>query len=35
VLAGQRAVPARLQQAGYAFARPDLDDALQAALARA
>jgi uncharacterized protein (TIGR01777 family) len=34
VLAGQRAVPARLQQAGYAFARPDLDDALRAALGR-
>jgi uncharacterized protein (TIGR01777 family) len=35
VLAGQRAVPARLQEAGYAFARPDLDDALRAALGRA
>jgi uncharacterized protein (TIGR01777 family) len=34
VLAGQRAVPARLQAAGYAFARPDLDDALRVALGR-
>jgi uncharacterized protein (TIGR01777 family) len=34
VLAGQRAVPARLREAGYPFARPDLDDALRAALGR-
>jgi uncharacterized protein (TIGR01777 family) len=34
VLGGQRAVPARLQEAGYTFTRPDLDDALRAALGR-
>ena len=34
VLAGQRAVPARLQEAGFAFTDPTLDDALRAALPR-
>jgi uncharacterized protein (TIGR01777 family) len=34
VLAGQRAVPAALQQAGYRWTHPDLDDALRAALQR-
>jgi uncharacterized protein len=34
VLAGQRAVPAKLQAAGYTFRRPDLEDALRAALVR-
>src|SRR4051812_14198110 len=34
VLGGQRAVPVRLQEAGYTFVRPDLDDALRAALGR-
>ena len=31
---GQRVVPERLTGTGYAFARPDLDDALRAALGR-
>jgi uncharacterized protein (TIGR01777 family) len=34
VLAGQRAVPARLTESGYRFSHPDLRSALQAALAR-
>jgi uncharacterized protein (TIGR01777 family) len=34
VLAGQRAVPAALQRAGYRWTHPDLDDALRAALRR-
>ncbi len=34
VLAGQRGVPAALQQAGYRWTHPDLDDALRAALRR-
>ncbi|SDY16235.1 hypothetical protein SAMN05660209_02155 [Geodermatophilus africanus] len=34
VLAGQRAVPAALQQAGYRWTHPDLDDALRTALRR-
>jgi len=34
VLAGQRAVPAVLQGAGFSFSQPDLPTALQAALAR-
>lgn len=34
VLAGQRAVPARLTEAGFAFTRPNLEDALRAALHR-
>ena len=34
VLAGQRAVPARLTAAGFTFARGDLADALRAALGR-
>ena len=33
VTEGQRAVPARAQALGYGFRRPDLDDALAAALA--
>ena len=33
VTEGQRAVPARAQELGYAFRRPQLDDALAAALA--
>jgi uncharacterized protein (TIGR01777 family) len=33
VLAGQRAVPARLLESGFQFTHPDLDDALRAALA--
>jgi uncharacterized protein (TIGR01777 family) len=32
VTTGVRAVPKRLTEAGYAFARPDLDDALRAAV---
>jgi NAD dependent epimerase/dehydratase family enzyme len=32
VLAGQRAVPARLKEAGFAFAHPDLEGALRTAL---
>jgi uncharacterized protein (TIGR01777 family) len=32
VTTGARAVPARLMDAGYSFARPDLDDALRAAV---
>jgi hypothetical protein len=35
VLAGQRAVPAVLERAGYRWTHPDLDDALRAALQRA
>ena len=31
---GQRALPTRLLDSGYAFAQPDLDRALGAALAR-
>jgi uncharacterized protein (TIGR01777 family) len=34
VLAGQRAVPAVLERAGYRWTHPDLDDALRAALQR-
>jgi uncharacterized protein (TIGR01777 family) len=34
VLAGQRAVPAKLLEAAFAFAHPDLEDALRAALRR-
>jgi uncharacterized protein (TIGR01777 family) len=34
VLAGQRAVPAKLEAAGFSFAHPRLDSALRAALAR-
>ena len=34
VLSGQRAVPARLQEAGYEFVHPDLDEALRIALGR-
>jgi len=34
VLAGQRAVPAALQAAGFSFSQPELGTALQAALAR-
>jgi uncharacterized protein (TIGR01777 family) len=34
VLAGQRALPRRLQEAGYTFAHPDLDEALRIALGR-
>jgi len=34
VLAGQRAVPAALQAAGFTFSQPELPTALQAALAR-
>ncbi|MDP9428403.1 MAG: TIGR01777 family oxidoreductase [Actinomycetota bacterium] len=34
VLAGQRAVPAALERAGYRWTHPDLDDALRAALQR-
>jgi uncharacterized protein (TIGR01777 family) len=34
VLAGQRAVPAKLLQAGFTFAHPDLEGALRAALRR-
>jgi uncharacterized protein len=34
VLAGQRAVPAALQRAGYRWTHPTLDDALRAALQR-
>lgn len=34
VLAGQRAVPARLEAAGYRFAHTDVDSALRAATAR-
>ena len=33
VTTGQRAVPRRTQELGYAFAHPDLDEALRAALA--
>jgi uncharacterized protein (TIGR01777 family) len=34
VITGQRAIPARLQELGYRFRRPDLDDALQDAVGR-
>jgi NAD dependent epimerase/dehydratase family enzyme len=34
VLAGQRAVPATLSDAGFAFAEPDLESALRTALGR-
>jgi uncharacterized protein (TIGR01777 family) len=34
VLAGQRAVPAKLTAAGFSFSHPDLEDALRAALRR-
>jgi hypothetical protein len=34
VLAGQRAVPARLKEAGFPFAHPDLEGALRTALRR-
>lgn len=34
ILGGQRALPTRLLDSGYAFAQPDLDSALGAALAR-
>ncbi len=34
VLAGQRAIPARLEASGYRFTHPDLGSALQAALAK-
>jgi uncharacterized protein (TIGR01777 family) len=34
VLAGQRAVPARLEEAGFTFTRPRLEDALRRALDR-
>jgi NAD dependent epimerase/dehydratase family enzyme len=33
VTTGQRAIPAAAQSHGYAFAHPDLDEALKAALA--
>jgi hypothetical protein len=32
LLASQRVIPARLQRSGYAFAHPDLQSALEAAL---
>jgi NAD dependent epimerase/dehydratase family enzyme len=32
VLTGVRMVPGRLEQLGYDFRRPDLDDALRAAV---
>ncbi|MFW3170774.1 TIGR01777 family oxidoreductase [Geodermatophilus sp. CPCC 206100] len=35
VLAGQRALPRRLTEAGYDWVHPDLDDAFRAALSRA
>jgi hypothetical protein len=34
VLAGQRAVPAALERAGYQWTHRDLDDAFRAALQR-
>jgi hypothetical protein len=33
LLEGQRALPARLLDAGFEFAYPEIDDALRAALA--
>jgi uncharacterized protein len=34
VTTGQRAIPARLTELGYAFRRPDLEDALRDATGR-
>ena len=35
ILAGQRAMPVRLEESGYRFTHPDLPSALRTALAKA